>query len=94
MIFSELCKKEVINVNDGCCLGNTADMIFDERNGCIREIIIPGPAKWFGCMGRSTEYHIPWSSIVRIGPDIVLVDVCENEVRRSIPPQGIGCFFV
>ena len=37
-------------------------------------LIVPGPAKWMGCMGREFELFIPWCKIVKIGPDIILVE--------------------
>lgn len=92
MHFSVLCKKEVINVNDGCCLGNVGDLRFDERKGGIEELIVPGPGKWLGCLGREIEYHIPWCRIVRIGPDIILVDVCERDVQQKIHKNCICGF--
>ena len=52
MRFCEFQKKEVINVCDCKCLGNVCDLEFDEHDGCIRTIIVPGPAKFFGCVGR------------------------------------------
>ena len=41
-------------------------------------------AKFFGCVGREFELHIPWCKIVKIGPDIILVDIEEKEVRKKI----------
>lgn len=46
MRFCEFQKKEVINVCDCKCLGNVCDLEFDEHDGCIRTIIVPGPAKF------------------------------------------------
>ena len=71
MRFCEFQKKEVINVCDCKCLGNVCDLEFDEHDGCIRTIIVPG-------------LHIPWCKIVKIGPDIILVDIEEKEVRKKI----------
>jgi YlmC/YmxH family sporulation protein len=84
MRFSDLSQKEVINVTNCCCLGNVKDLKFDEKTGCIEELIIPGPAKWLGCVGREHEFCIPWCRIVRIGPDIILVDIDEKEARHKI----------
>ena len=39
---------------------------------------------FFGCVGREFELHIPWCKIVKIGPDIILVDIEEKEVRKKI----------
>ena len=84
MLFSELKCKDVINVRDCKKLGHVCDLEFDEHDGCIRTIIVPGPAKFFGCVGREFELHIPWCKIVKIGQDIILVDIEEKEVRKKI----------
>lgn len=81
MRFCELQEKEVINVCNCKCLGCVKDLEFDECNGCICALIVPGPCKWLGCIGREYELRIPWCKIVRIGPDIVLVDINESECR-------------
>ena len=52
MRFCDLTRKEVINVNDCKCLGNVRDLDFDECGGCIKALIVPGPAKWMGCMRK------------------------------------------
>lgn len=84
MRFCELEQKEVINVINCKCLGNVRDLDFDEKDGCVRALIVPGPAKWLGCMGREFELWIPWCKIIKIGPDIILVDIDEKEVRKKI----------
>ena len=47
-------------------------------------LIVPGPAKWMGCMGREFELFIPWCKIVKIGPDIILVDIDEKEAKHKV----------
>lgn len=76
MRFSELCEKEVVNMADCKCVGYVADMEFDECTGCVRGLIVPQPGHCWGVFGPSVEYCIPWNRVIRIGPDIVLVDVC------------------
>ena len=83
MRFLDLCDKEVININNCCYLGHVRDMEFDECSGCICAIIVPGPGKYMGCFCREEEYIIPWCNIVRIGPDIVLVNL-KDEMRHKI----------
>lgn len=83
MRFLDLCDKEVININNCCYLGHVRDMEFDECNGCICAIIVPGPGKYMGCFCREMEYVIPWCNIVRIGPDIVLVNL-KDEMKHKI----------
>lgn len=78
MLFSELRAKEVINIRDCKRLGRVSDFEFDECNGCIHKLIVPGePNKllsFFKC--DHGDYIIPYKNIKQIGPDIILVDIC------------------
>jgi YlmC/YmxH family sporulation protein len=84
MRFCELCNKEVINANDCRCLGNVRDIEIDTECGAVRAIIVPGPGKYMGCLVREFEFCIPWVKIIRTGPDIILVDLDEPEMKRKI----------
>ncbi len=84
MRLCEFSKKEVINVSDCKCLGNVCDLKFDECSGKIHAIIIKGPPKWFHCVGFDSEYMIGWDKIVRVGPDVILVDVCAEQALHKI----------
>lgn len=75
--------KEVINVNTCKVLGFVSDIDFDVCTGCMVALIVPGPAKLCGMFGRDTEYVIPFKCVVRIGPDAILVDVCEEKVLEK-----------
>lgn len=75
MRFCELKEKEVINCKDCKRLGFVADIEFDPCSGCIKAIIVPEQGKLFSCFGSCNEYYISFDCIVRIGPDIVLVDI-------------------
>ncbi len=85
--FSELQCKEVICVGDGRRLGFVEDVQIALPEGNVCAIIVPGPCKFFGLVGRGEDFVIPWRCIRRIGPDIVLVDVkCEDcRVPRHKP---------
>lgn len=80
MRLCEFQEKEVVNVQDCKCLGRVMDLEFNECDGCIVALIVPEPGKFFGCLMREHVYRIPWCKIVRIGPDIILVDVCLKDV--------------
>ncbi len=75
MRICELREKEVVNVCDGERLGNICDVDFEERTGRICSLIIPGPCKVFGIIGRDSDYIIPYECVKRIGADVVLVEV-------------------
>lgn len=81
--FSELRYKEVIEVHSGLRLGYVCDAEFDDSEGRLISLITPGKAKLFGLLGREDDYILPWSSIVRVGTDIVLVEVKGEFARRK-----------
>ena len=80
--FSELRYKEVIDVHTGTRMGYVCDAEFDESEGRLTSLITPGKAKLFGLLGREDDYVLPWSCIVRMGTDIILVELEANQARR------------
>ncbi len=75
MRASELQAKDVINIVDGRKLGSIGDLDIDLETGLIRSMIIPQSGRFFGLMGGGDEVVIPWTQIVKIGSDVVLVDL-------------------
>jgi len=80
--FSELRYKEVIDVKTGQRLGYVFDAELDRAEGRLISLITPGKAKLFGLLGREPDYILPWKCIVRIGEDIILIELDENTPRR------------
>lgn len=72
--ISELKQKEVINLNDGRRLGIVYDVEIDMEKGCIDAIVIPGSGKLLGFFNKESDIVINWSSIKKIGIDVILVD--------------------
>ena len=72
--FTDLRRKEVINVSNGCRLGYVGDVECNLAEGTISAVIVPGPCRFFGLFGRGEEYCIAWDSIRKIGDDIIIVD--------------------
>ena len=75
----ELEDKEVINTCDCKKLGYIVDLIIDECKGCIEAIVVPRAGKFCGLFGDGAEYIIPFLCIKRIGPDIILVEICDEK---------------
>ncbi len=75
--ISDLRDREIINVNDGRRLGPIKDIDLDLENGRIRAIILPeiSGGRILGIFSRGEDIVIPWEKIVRIGVDVVLVEV-------------------
>lgn len=75
MRFWELTEKEVINCKDGKRLGYVADIEIEIQTGKVCKLYVPGPGKFCGCFGKGPELVICWNQIVRIGKEIILVDI-------------------
>ena len=71
--------KEVICLSDGRRLGFVSDIEVEIPEGQVCALIVPGPCRILGLVGRKDDYRIPWNCIRRIGPDIILVDVRPEE---------------
>lgn len=71
----DLRQKEVINIADGMRLGFVCDVEIDFESGNIESVVVPGQNRFLGFFGRDSDYIIPWNDIVRVGDDIVLVDM-------------------
>lgn len=54
------------------------DLEFECKTGRILALIIPGPGKLWGMLGRDCEYVVPWECVVQIGDDIILVEIKED----------------
>ncbi len=79
--FTQLQCKEVICVSDGKRLGFVSDVQVELPEGNIIAIVVPGPCRFFGLVGRNSDFLIPWKCVCRVGPDIVLVDIKLDECR-------------
>ena len=88
MRFTELQCKEVICVADGRRLGFVSDVRVEVPDGQVCAIIVPGPCRFLGMVGRNDDFVIPWGCIRRIGPDIILVDTKPDDCR--VPRRKAG----
>jgi len=79
---SELRVREVINVLDGRRLGLIKDIDIDLANGRINALVLPGPSRLLGFFGKEDEVSVPWDKIVRIGLDVILVEIPSDTYAR------------
>lgn len=76
MRFSDIASKELIDYNTGRCLGTFADcdLRIDPATGKILEVILAGRGGLVSLFFSATPVQvIPWSSIIRIGIDTIIV---------------------
>jgi len=82
--LSDLRELDIVSVVDGRRLGVLGDLEIDPEGGRIAAVIVPGAAKLFGLLGTAGECRIPWSDIVTIGADVILV----RQAGASRTPGG------
>ena len=83
MTIRELCEKEVVQLEQGVCLGRADDLTFDPATARLQSLILLGRPRLFGLLGRDDSLTIPWQEIETIGTDAVLVHTALPEA----PPQ-------
>ncbi|KEO82987.1 YlmC/YmxH family sporulation protein [Tumebacillus flagellatus] len=74
MRLSELAGKEMIDMQTGTKIGalSGADLRIDEETGRIDSILLSAGGSLFG--KRREETVIPWEAIVKVGPDMIILD--------------------
>ena len=80
--LSDLRYREVVNVSTGTRLGYVGDVVLDLKEGRVAALIVPGPARFFGLLGRESDYVLPWSAVKQMGGDIILIDG-KADIRRD-----------
>lgn len=87
--FKELSKRDVINVPDGRCLGRIIDIRLSFPDGLLVGIVVPGrKSRGIFCFFDKTELYIDRSRIIKIGGDVILVDIsCPPKPKPKPCPQ-------
>ncbi|HOV68951.1 MAG TPA: YlmC/YmxH family sporulation protein [Clostridia bacterium] len=80
--FSELKRKDVINICDGSILGCIIDMIICVPEGYIEAIIVPGCPRSLNFFKQRHDIVIPWYKITKIGDDVILVELEKGSVNK------------
>lgn len=75
--FSDMARRQVINVADGRELGHVCDMIFNSCGG-ILGLVVPGKRSFFKSITAADNMFIPWNHIIKIGTDVILVELVGN----------------
>ena len=52
MTIRELCEKEVVQLEQGVCLGRADDLAFDPATARLQSLILLGRPRLFGLLGR------------------------------------------
>lgn len=83
MSLSELRTKDVINILDGRRLGKVIDIEFRPQDGCVEALVVPGETKVSNLLrGERCGVVIPWDKIVRIGENVILVQLDQSDLEE------------
>ena len=55
MTIRELCEKEVVQLEQGVCLGRADDLAFDPATARLQSLILLGRPRLFGLLGREEK---------------------------------------
>ncbi len=77
----DLKQKEIINISNGKKLGFPKDLEVDPETGKVSTVIIPYGRTFSNIWIQEKELIIPWNYIVKIGIDVILVDIDEKTVH-------------
>ena len=77
MRLSEIARKELVDINEGSFWGlvGRADLLIDENSGEINSLLLAGKTGVLGLSNPAEEVAIPWSAVLKIGKDVVVLDI-------------------
>lgn len=76
--LSNIRDKEVINLVNGQRMGYISDFEIDIVKGSIVGVVIPGEGKVVSLFTKVNDILIDWNKIIKIGNDIILVNLKEE----------------
>ncbi len=89
--YTELRCKDVVNMINGTKMGKIIDLIFESNGKNVLGLVVPGVRKFFK---SNEDIFIPWENIVKIGADIILVNIqltsVTNVVRKGSCPTDLS----
>lgn len=83
MRLSELSGKEIVDVKRAERLGmlGQTDLEINEATGEINALLIP-TGKWFQFRKQTNgEIRVPWKHIKKIGADMIIIDMPDDEMN-------------
>lgn len=84
MTFSEIRTKEVVNTADGRKLGKICDMVFCYPENRILGFVVPASRSF---STKKSDFFIDLKNIVKIGDDVILVNVGFARANAQKPRQ-------
>lgn len=83
LTFNEIKKRDVINICDGRCLGRVVNLKLKFPQGLMTGIFVPGKKRTIFSLFDKTEIFIESGKILKIGGDVILVDLKSNSTEKQ-----------
>lgn len=80
--YWDMIEKDVINIKNGEVLGRFDDVEIDTKAGKISAFYIEEASRFMGMLGKSKSRKIKWEEILKIGMDVIIVNV-DDEINNS-----------
>jgi YlmC/YmxH family sporulation protein len=82
--YWDLAEKDVINIKNGEVMGRFDDVEIDTRKGRITAFYIEEASKFIGMLGKTKPKRIRWEEILKIGMDVIIVNVDDDKNNKQI----------
>jgi len=82
--YWDLAEKDVINIKNGEVMGGFDDVEIDTRKGRITAFYIEEASKFIGMLGKTKPKRIRWEEILKIGMDVIIVNVDDDKNNKQI----------
>lgn len=79
--YMELLEKDIVNIKNGEIVGKFDDVEIDIDKGKITAFYIEENSRFMGILGKSKSRRIRWEDIIRIGIDVIIVNVDDDNNR-------------
>ena len=79
MTFADLKQKDVVNICDGRRLGKPIDLVLN-ASAVVEALVLPVAGGILNLLKQDRDgCLVPWERILRIGDDVILAEIHENE---------------
>lgn len=82
--YWDLMEKDVVNIKNGEIMGRFDDVEIDTRVGKIQAFYIEEVSKFAGFIGKSKSRRVKWEEILKIGMDVIIVNVDDDVNNKAI----------
>ena len=82
--YWDLADKDVVNIKNGEVMGRFDDVEIDTKIGKIIAFYIEEASKFMGVLGKTKPRRIKWEEILKMGMDVIIVNVDDDINNRAI----------